>query len=91
MKNRIFILIVTIVGLVVVSVLSRNWANKNTPSQELTSQTLIYQSQIDEKGAVTIKVTPKELVPGKKAQFSLVFDTHSVELDGAPLRSSDLR
>ena len=42
---------------------------------------LVYKTQQQEGGTVTLEITPQVLSPGKQPIFSIVFDTHSVDLD----------
>lgn len=53
-------------------------------SKSSTSQTTVaksWETRSDDQTAVTVEVTPTQLMVGKTAKFDLIFDTHSEELD----------
>lgn len=49
---------------------------------EVMEQGSVLEEKIDEQGAVTVKVQPKEVSPSATPwEFEITLDTHSVELD----------
>lgn len=50
-----------------------------------------FSPQFDDRGQVTVDITPLSLELGKEAKFKVVLDTHSVELSYDLLRVSSLR
>ena len=67
----------------------------STPSSPSASnqspQTSPFESQTNESGAVTVKVTPNVLQAGAPAEFLIAMDTHSVDLVDDMLRVVVLR
>ncbi len=77
MKYTRFILIGLIVVVSVLFVMTRN---KQDPSPQQQVNESRFETQSDEQGQVSIKVTP-QVSNGAQWKFNIVFDTHSVDLN----------
>lgn len=93
-KKYIYILLIIIIFLFVIFVFYKKTSNKvlipSSSSSRENSQQIQYQTQTDNNGEVNVEVTPKSLSPDSEAQFDLVFNTHSVELDYDLVKISQL-
>lgn len=74
----LLLLAVAIVGLGV----GLFFKTQNSPApQKTTQKRILFKTQIDNKSAVTVAVTPISLGAGQAAVFQLELNTHSVELN----------
>ncbi len=81
-------LVISVLTLMTFARRSRPQMAQSQPETDPSSKVLsaassdqAHQSQTQEFGAVEVKVTPQELLPGEKMIFKLSLNTHSVELD----------
>lgn len=84
-KKYIIILVIIIIFLFVIFIFYKKMSNKvlipSSASTQENSQQIPYQTQTNNNGKIIVEATPKSLSPESEAQFDLVFNTHSVELD----------
>lgn len=93
-KKYIYILIIIIILLFVFFIFYKKTTNKvlipSSSSTRENSQQLQYQTQTDNNGEIVVEATPKSLSVESEAQFDIVFNTHSVELDYDLVKISQL-
>lgn len=86
MKKVGMILILILIILTGFWIYALQGSNQISPSREPT----VFLKQSDNRGQVTVDVTPISLEAGKEVKFEVVLDTHSVELSYDLLTVSSL-
>lgn len=82
MKKIAVLLFVSFFAMLVAFILVLKQNGGQTPAENKTvSAQKTFQKQVNKQGDVSVEVTPLSLLRGKEASFSVVFDTHSVNLD----------
>ena len=84
MKNKLVLLFLIILGIGIIVLISLKFFNQTktqTKIQQKDSNVISYQSQTDEKASVTIEATPLLLRGGDKTSFTVIFTTHSGDLN----------
>src|SRR3989344_6371334 len=81
-KKMIFLIIGVIVFISIIIVLfTYNWADSDLKINISSSQNVL-STQTSSEGLVTVKVTPKDLLPSFLSwDFEIILDTHSGNLD----------
>ena len=70
------------IGVIVFAVLKFPNQTKTQPQvQQKSNNSVLYQSQTDEKGSVVVEVTPLSLTPGNNVSFNVTFTTHTGDLN----------
>jgi len=90
-KKMIFLIIGVIVFISIIIVLfTYNWADSDLKINISSSQNVL-STQTSSEGLVTVKVTPKDLLPSFLSwDFEIILDTHSGNLDQDLIKTSVL-
>jgi hypothetical protein len=76
------VIIVLVLGITAFVFLNlSNQKSTQAPTQPKSNSSVLYEKQADEKGSVVVEATPISLIPEKNTSFTLIFTTHSGDLN----------